>query len=221
MLVLIALCLAPNVAADVSPGGPIPVPIAVDVDATKTVLDAPGDTAGLTVTARFPDGSTTDVSGSELGTMFGSEDPTIVTVEDDGSLTAGSRGSTTIFANFRGVLGSVDISVEDPNALDENCTVSVFNRTVQVNPNGTYAVPNVPAAQGLFRIRASCIFDGVHFAGASPLVVPVPNGVTPIGQLELVEAPPIPVRIDIESTRVEFDMSGQADRKFKAPFYVR
>ena len=209
MLVLIALCLAPNVAADVSPGGPIPVPIAVDVDATKTVLDAPGDTAGLTVTATFPDGNFRDVSGSELGTMFGSEDPTIVTVEDDGSLTAVSRGSTTIFANFRGVLGSVDISVEDPNALDENCTVSVFNRTVQVNPNGTYAVPNVPAAQGLFRIRASCIFDGVHFAGASPLVVPVPNGVTPIGQLELVEAPPIPVRIDIESTRVEFDMSGQ------------
>ncbi|MDH5526463.1 MAG: hypothetical protein OEY97_04060 [Nitrospirota bacterium] len=29
-------------------------------------------------------------------------------------------------------------------ALNENCTVSILNRTAQVQPDGTFVVPNVP-----------------------------------------------------------------------------
>jgi len=35
--------------------------------------------------------------------------------------------------------------------LNENCTVSVLNRNVRVNPDGSWVLPNVPANQGPVR----------------------------------------------------------------------
>ena len=32
--------------------------------------------------------------------------------------------------------------------LNQNCTVSVLNRTVQVNPDGSWVLPNIPANFG-------------------------------------------------------------------------
>lgn len=51
--------------------------------------------------------------------------------------------------------------------LNEHCTVSILNRTVTVNPNGTWLLPNVPSGSGLVKARATCTDDGVTRSGES------------------------------------------------------
>ena len=41
--------------------------------------------------------------------------------------------------------------------LNERCTVSILNRTVRVNPDGSWLLPNVPAATGQVKARATCV----------------------------------------------------------------
>jgi hypothetical protein len=41
--------------------------------------------------------------------------------------------------------------------IDETCTVSILNRTIQVKPDGTWVLPNIPANQGRIRARATCV----------------------------------------------------------------
>ena len=40
--------------------------------------------------------------------------------------------------------------------LNEECIASILNRSVQVNPDGTFALPNVPVPLGAFRVRVVC-----------------------------------------------------------------
>lgn len=53
--------------------------------------------------------------------------------------------------------------------LNENCVVSVLNRTVQVKPDGTWVLPNIPANFGPVRARATCVTNGITTAGESAL----------------------------------------------------
>ena len=61
--------------------------------------------------------------------------------------------------------------------FNDNCAVSVLNRNVRVNPDGSWVLPNIPANFGLVGARVTCIVDGQTISGESdPFVVP-PNGV--------------------------------------------
>ena len=40
--------------------------------------------------------------------------------------------------------------------LNEDCTANVLNRRIQVNPNDTFAIGNVPISAGAFRVRIVC-----------------------------------------------------------------
>ena len=51
--------------------------------------------------------------------------------------------------------------------LNENCTVSILNRTAQVKPDGTWIAPNVPANFGQVRARATCVENGITRSGQS------------------------------------------------------
>ena len=53
--------------------------------------------------------------------------------------------------------------------LNENCTVSILNRNVQVQPDGTWVLPNLPANVGRVRARAVCIQNGLTQLGQSDL----------------------------------------------------
>ena len=44
--------------------------------------------------------------------------------------------------------------------LNQNCVVSVLNRTVAVREDGTFVLPNVPAGFGQVRARATCVENG-------------------------------------------------------------
>lgn len=54
-----------------------------------------------------------------------------------------------------------------PAQLNQNCTVSVLNRNVQVNPDGSWVLPNIPANLGLVRARATCVQNRVTISGES------------------------------------------------------
>ncbi len=76
------------------------------------------------------------------------------------------------------------------STLDENCTVSVLNQTVRVNPDGSFSIPNVPADGRLARIRVVCDVDGELFGAVSEFIMITPDEAISIGDLRLGPIPP-------------------------------
>ena len=71
--------------------------------------------------------------------------------------------------------------------LNENCTVSVFNRTAQVRPDGTWIVQNAPANFGRVRARATCVEGGVEVllhSGGRQVVVPASVTTSQLNQID-------------------------------------
>ena len=79
--------------------------------------------------------------------------------------------------------------------LNQNCTVSVLNRTVPVNADGTWVLPNVPANFGQVKARATCIQGGVTVFGESAFFNVPANGAVNLPAIMLVSRPG-----DFEST---------------------
>ncbi|MEO1085836.1 MAG: Ig-like domain-containing protein, partial [Acidobacteriota bacterium] len=76
--------------------------------------------------------------------------------------------------------------------LDENCTATILNRSTQVAPDGSFAIPNVPVdVGGLFRVRVVCDRDGELVRGQSRLLDLVANGETPLVPAGVFDAQPI------------------------------
>ena len=85
-------------------------------------------------------------------------------------------------------------------ALDENCTATILNRTINVEPTGTFAIPNVPVPAGAFRVRVICDFEGDIVKGQGPFVAGVPFGSTDLGEIDFFfQDNPIPVALQISS----------------------
>jgi hypothetical protein len=85
--------------------------------------------------------------------------------------------------------------------LDSSCTVSVLNRTAQVQANGSWVIPNVPANFGQVRARATCVESGVTVSGESgyfTLQAGVANGVDSTMTLGAVS--PIPETLTIAAS---------------------
>ena len=93
--------------------------------------------------------------------------------------------------------------------LIENCTVSVLNQTVTVNPDdGSFEIPNVPADQGFFRVRVTCVEDGVTLGGQSEFFTAVANGTIAVGDIPLGVVDPPPTSIEIASSQTILNDSG-------------
>ncbi len=54
--------------------------------------------------------------------------------------------------------------------LNENCVISILNRTAQVQPDGSWRIVNVPGSFGSLRARAPCVEGGVTVTGESSLI---------------------------------------------------
>lgn len=61
--------------------------------------------------------------------------------------------------------------------LNENCVVSVLNRSIQVSASGSWVLPNVPTNAGLVRARANCVESGITRSGQSDFFVVPVNGI--------------------------------------------
>jgi hypothetical protein len=92
--------------------------------------------------------------------------------------------------------------------LDENCTVSVLNRSVQVQPDGSWVLPNVPANAGLVRARATCVENGVTRSGQSDyFLVPV-DGIVEVAQISFDTPKPIPLNLALSAASTTLSAVG-------------
>jgi hypothetical protein len=93
--------------------------------------------------------------------------------------------------------------------LDENCTVSVLNRTVRVNPDGSWVLPNIPANFGQVKARATCIKNGVTTFGESGFFTVAANGAVNLPPIILGSATQIPVSLKLAPVPISFTGLGQ------------
>src|SRR5262245_63983893 len=81
--------------------------------------------------------------------------------------------------------------------LNENCTVSVLNRSVRVNADGSWVLPNIPANFGQVKARATCVQNGVTTFGESDYFTVPPDGAVNLPQIIIGSASAIPVSLSL------------------------
>ena len=95
--------------------------------------------------------------------------------------------------------------------LNENCTVSVLNRTANVQPDGSWTLPNTPANMGQVRARATCVDteNGVTMSGQSDLFTITPNGITNAGKIKFGNGyVQVPISLGIASNKATLNSVG-------------
>ncbi len=81
--------------------------------------------------------------------------------------------------------------------LNQNCTVSVLNRSVPVNPDGSWVLPNIPANFGQVKARATCVQNGQTIFGESAYFTVPANGAANLPAITLGNTTQIPVSLSI------------------------
>ncbi len=112
-----------------------PLPTAVAVTATTSVLTTAGQTLQLMATATLPNGSTRNVSPQSLGTLWTSSNPQIATVSIDGLVTALKRGTVIFQARNEGVLGAISLQVQIPLDSDGDGIPDDYEIANGMNPH--------------------------------------------------------------------------------------
>ena len=92
--------------------------------------------------------------------------------------------------------------------LNQNCVVSVLNRTVQVNADGTWVLPNIPANFGPVRARATCVNNGATQFGQSAFFTIPSNGSTNVPTIVLGSVTPIPTTVSVSSATTTLNSAG-------------
>lgn len=94
--------------------------------------------------------------------------------------------------------------------LGSNCTATIANRSVQVSPDGTYAIPNIPTDQGFYRVRVVCKNDdGTVTQGQSGFVTLRANSNTSISRITFGTVTPPPVSVSVLNPALVFTTVGQ------------
>src|SRR5439155_5597579 len=93
--------------------------------------------------------------------------------------------------------------------LSQNCTVSVLNRNVQANPDGSWVPPNVPANIGQVKARATCVQNGVTTSGESAFFTIPANGAVNLPAIVLGAATQIPDLLTIVPANTTLNSIGQ------------
>src|SRR3954471_3783447 len=92
--------------------------------------------------------------------------------------------------------------------VNENCTVSVLNRNVRLNADGSWVLPNIPANFGPVRARVTCVVDGQTVSGESdPFTVP-PDGVVNLPHIVFGQTTPIPTALAINASTPTLTQAG-------------
>jgi len=80
--------------------------------------------------------------------------------------------------------------------IDETCTISILNRSVQVAADGSWRIDNVPSFMGQVRARATCVREGQTVSGQTGFRTIDPSVLTLFGDFETVADEVIPVSLD-------------------------
>jgi len=93
--------------------------------------------------------------------------------------------------------------------LNEDCTVSVLNRTVRVNPDGSWVLPNVPANFGKVKARATCVRNGITTSGESDYFTIPANGAVNLPEIVMGSTTPIPASLGITPATPSLTTAGE------------
>ena len=93
--------------------------------------------------------------------------------------------------------------------LNQNCTVSVLNRNVQVNADGSWVLPNIPANSGQVKARATCVQNGLTTSGESAFFTVPVNGAVNLPDIVIGSASQIPVSLTLTPAPVSLASIGQ------------
>ncbi len=186
----------------------LPVPTSIVIMAPRTAISV-GETVQLILTAAVSDGTTQDVTSPNLGTLYASTDPAVISVNSNGMVTGVGGGRASIFANNGSIVASLEFTVRSPTFLEENCTITILNRSVQIDPGGSFGIGNVPVQPGYFRIRVTCVSDGVTTFGQSGYFFLNPDGPTAVGPITYGEVSPMPVGLSITAPKVNLTTRGE------------
>jgi 6-phosphogluconolactonase (cycloisomerase 2 family) len=105
--------------------------------------------------------------------------------------------------------------------LDEHCTISILNRSTQVQPDGTWHIDNVPAGFGFVRARATCVQDGKTQFGQSNLFQLNANHVTGFNaKIVLGSIVPIPTSLAIATPIPTLSQAGQTEQLTASATYA-
>ena len=94
--------------------------------------------------------------------------------------------------------------------LDATCTVSALNRSSQVQPDGSWVLPNVPANVGQVRVRATCVAeDGTVRGGQSDFVTVPANGVIRVPEISFDTVAPEPATLSLSAPATMLTAAGE------------
>lgn len=93
--------------------------------------------------------------------------------------------------------------------IDDSCVVSTLNRSAQVQQDGAWVLPNVPANAGPVRVRATCVKDGLTRSGQSDFFLVPANGVIRIPEIVFANLTPIPVQLGLSTPATVLASAGQ------------
>lgn len=79
--------------------------------------------------------------------------------------------------------------------VDERCIVTVLNRAVYADEDGTFVLPNVPATQGNIKAKVTCFWDEGIVSAESDYFALVNGGVTDVIQFYRGSLEPVPVEL--------------------------
>lgn len=93
--------------------------------------------------------------------------------------------------------------------LNQNCIVSVLNRNVTVNADGSWVLPNVPANSGQVKARATCVNNGLTLSGESAFFTVPVNGAANLPTITLGPSTLVPDLLSIAPASPSLSAVGQ------------
>ena len=99
------------------------------------------------------------------------------------------------------ILLTLAITVAASAQLNEHCTISVLNRTAQVDSSGFWQIDNIPANAGTSRARAVCTENGITSIGVSGWFTIPANGVIFANDVQFELPPPVPARMTLTASK--------------------
>ena len=91
----------------------------------------------------------------------------------------------------------------------ESCTVSVLNQTANLQPDGTWNIPNVPSNMGPVRARVTCVEGGQTLSGTSDFFPITSNRMNAIPRVELGGAAETPESITLSLPATSLSSVGE------------
>lgn len=121
-----------------------------------------------------------------------------------------SRGASSVISCLLWLAMLAGFGNRAAAQLDEHCTVTLLNRSTQVQPGGWWGFSNLPQQPGFYRVRASCVRDGVTTVGQSDYISLF--AVPPDIDIAMGFQEPMPVALRVDSPLTSLTAKGQSVR---------